>query len=206
MKGLTIGVLGLQGDIEEHVLSTEMALKKMTLQGRVVVAKKPQEIDVLDGLVIPGGESTVQGALSTLNRTISSVRERILNGMPAMGTCAGIVVLAKHVTDHLAGETKQPLMGALDVDIERNSFGRQAESFEADLEIPIMGERRFRGVFIRAPTIKDIDTGVDVLSKLGAQTVAVQQRNILGLTFHPELAADTRLHEHFLRMIAERRQ
>ncbi len=203
MSELTIGVLGFQGDIEEHVSSTMAALEKMGLRGEVVAVKGPEVVEALDGLIIPGGESTVMGSLSTFSKSLSAIGERLRHGMPAMGTCAGVIVLAKRAEDRVVGETHQPLIGTLDADVERNSFGRQADSFEVDLEIPIVGGDRFRGVFIRAPSIRSVGPGVEVLSKLDGQIVAVRQGRILGLTFHPELAGDTRLHEYFLGMASK---
>lgn len=199
----TIGILGLQGDIEEHIASTQRALQRMGSEGEVLVVKNSKEIEALDGLIIPGGESTVMGLLSNADKTMSKIAERLAAGMPAMATCAGVIMLARDAVDHVVGETRQPLVGALDVKVERNYFGRQSDSFEADLEIPIIGEGRFRGVFIRAPAITDIGSGVRVLSKLGGHIVAVQQGGILGLTFHPELVPDTRLHEYFLGIVSK---
>jgi 5'-phosphate synthase pdxT subunit len=203
LSGLTIGVLGFQGDIEEHLASTKIALQRMAIAGSAIVAKTPDAIDALDGLIIPGGESTVMGSLSTFNMTISRIKERIQAGMPALGTCAGVIMLAKHTKDRVVGETGQPLLGTLDIGVERNSFGRQSDSFEADLEMPIIGENRFRGVFIRAPAITDVGPKTKVLSKLDGKIVAVQEGRTIGLTFHPELARDTRLHEHFLRIVGD---
>ncbi len=201
---MTIGVLGFQGDIEEHLASTETALRRMTLDGSVTVVKRPEDIDGIDGLIIPGGESTVMGSLSSFNMAISRIRDRIRAGMPAMGTCAGVIMLARQTKDRVVGEMEQPQIGTLDIGVERNSFGRQSDSFEADLDMPIVGDKRFRGVFIRAPVITDVGPNVKVLSKLDGKMVAVQEGKTLGLTFHPELAEDTRLHEHFLRMVGER--
>lgn len=205
MSELTIGILGFQGDIEEHLRSTEAALEKMALSGKLVAVKDPGAIEVLDGLIIPGGESTVMGSLSTFSKTISSIAERLHAGMPAMGTCAGVIMLARRASDRVVGQTQQQLIGALDVSVERNSFGRQSDSFEADLDIPIIGKKEFHGIFIRAPAIKSVGPEVDVLSTLDGEIVAVQQGHVLGLTFHPELAADTRLHEHFLGMLTHAR-
>lgn len=204
MSRMTIGVLGFQGDIEEHLASTETALRRMTLDGSVTVVKRPEDIDGIDGLIIPGGESTVMGSLSSFNMAISRIRDRIRAGMPAMGTCAGVIMLARQTKDRVVGEMEQPQIGTLDIGVERNSFGRQSDSFEADLDMPIVGDKRFRGVFIRAPVITDVGPNVKVLSKLDGKMVAVQEGKTLGLTFHPELAEDTRLHEHFLRMVGER--
>jgi 5'-phosphate synthase pdxT subunit len=121
--------------------------------------------------------------------------------MPALGTCAGLILLSKKVLDRVVGNTNQPLLGVLDVVVERNAFGRQRESFEADLDIPTLGKKTFKGVFIRAPAIRETGPQVDVLAKLNEVTVAVQQHNMIGTAFHPELAGDTRLHEFFINAV-----
>jgi 5'-phosphate synthase pdxT subunit len=201
MKELTIGVLGLQGAIEEHVAATSLALEKMGLKGNVLWVKTIEDVQAVDGLIIPGGESTVMGGLSTPNQTLEAIRERIYDGMPVLGTCAGLVLLAKRVYDRVVGEPNQPLLGVMDVVVERNAFGRQRESFEADLDIIALGEKRFKGVFIRSPAIRETGPQVEVLSKLDDVKVAVQQHNMVGTAFHPELTEDTRLHQFFVNMI-----
>jgi len=202
MKELTIGVLGLQGAIEEHVAATNSAFKKMRLKGNVPLVKTIDDVQSVDGLIIPGGESTVIGELSNLNQILHTAKHRIHDGMPVLGTCAGLVLLAKKTYDRVVGETSQPLLGAMDVVVERNAFGRQKESFEADLDIPTLGEKRFRGVFIRAPAVRETGPQVKVLSKLNEVVVAVQQHNMVGTAFHPELTEDTRLHQFFINMVA----
>lgn len=201
---MIIGVLGLQGAIQEHARSTEMALKEIARQGRIVAVKTPKEMELLDGLIIPGGESTVQCGLSAQNGTLSSIKERIREGLPVMATCAGVIMLARNATDRAVSDLELPLVGALDVRVERNSIGRQRNSFVTELQIPIIGEKTFKGVFIRAPSIKSAGKGVEVLSKLDDQIVAVQERRLLGVTFHPELVKDVRLHVYFLDMIVAR--
>jgi 5'-phosphate synthase pdxT subunit len=168
-----------------------------------MAAKKADELKSLDGLIIPGGESTVMGGLSNFNRTITLIKERVRGGMPVMGTCSGLIMLAKKVYDRVVGETNQPTLGVLDAAVERNAFGRQRESFEADLVIPAIGEGRFRGIFIRAPVVKETGPDVQILSRLNDSIVAVRQGTILGTSFHPELTNDSRLHQYFLRMVAE---
>jgi 5'-phosphate synthase pdxT subunit len=123
--------------------------------------------------------------------------------MPVLGTCAGLIMLSKRAYDKVVGETKQKLFGMLDVVIERNAFGRQHESFEVDLEIPILGRDLFRGIFIRAPIINNVGENVTILTKLNDKIVAVKQNNIIGTSFHPELSADRRLHELFIKNILE---
>jgi 5'-phosphate synthase pdxT subunit len=201
LKELTIGVLGLQGDIEEHVAATRLALEKKSVKGSVVLVKTAESVEAVDGLIIPGGESTVMGGLSSLKQTLQTTQERIQDGMPVLGTCAGLILLSKKVLDRVVGKTNQPLLGVMDIVIERNAFGRQRESFEADLDIPAVGEKRFRGVFIRAPAIRETGPQVNVLSKLNDVTVAAQQHNMIGTAFHPELAGDTRIHEFFINAV-----
>jgi 5'-phosphate synthase pdxT subunit len=201
LKELTIGVLGLQGAVEEHVAATSLALKKMELEGNVLWVKTVEDAKFVGGLIVPGGESTVMGALSNLNQTLQTIKQKIYGGMPVLGTCAGLILLAKKAYDRVVGETKQPLLGVMDVVVERNAFGRQRESFEADIDIPALGEKRFRGVFIRAPAVRETGPQVEVLSRLNDAAVAVQQRNMIGTAFHPELSEDTRLHQFFIDMI-----
>ncbi len=203
---LTIGILGLQGDIEEHTAAILLALEKEKIEGSATPVKTAKDVEAIDGLIIPGGESTVIGQMASFNRTLESVKQRIDNGMPVLGTCAGLIMLAKKTYDRVVGEITQPTLGVMDIVIQRNSFGRQRESFEADLDIPILGERKFKGVFIRAPTIREAGSDVKTLSRFNDTIVAVKERNIIGTAFHPELTDDSRLHEYFLHNIAETTQ
>ena len=198
---MKIGVLGFQGDIEEHVAATKEALKKLKIEGSVAVVKTPDELQEIDALIIPGGESTVIGGLALFNKSLNVIKDRIRNGMPVLGTCAGMIMLANRTYDRVVGETKQPLLAVLDVLVERNSFGRQRESFETELEVSINGMEKLRGVFIRAPSIREVNQGIETLAKLDGQVVAVRQNNIIGTCFHPELSGDTRLHEYFVKTI-----
>ncbi|MCS7140672.1 MAG: pyridoxal 5'-phosphate synthase glutaminase subunit PdxT [Candidatus Nitrosocaldus sp.] len=221
--GITVGVLALQGDVEENVSAAKTALNNLGMQGNVIQVKYPEHLASIDGLIIPGGESTVIGTLAMLNGSLKVIRDRINAGMPVLGTCAGMIVLAKRAYDRVVGETRQQLLNLLDVTVERNAFGRQIDSFEADLRIGVLGEKPFRGVFIRAPVVRSVGSGVDVLARLegdgrdgsgdggsaasssSSKIVAVQQGNMIGTSFHPELS-DTRLHEYFLRLVREYRQ
>ncbi|HEX2409192.1 MAG TPA: pyridoxal 5'-phosphate synthase glutaminase subunit PdxT [Nitrososphaeraceae archaeon] len=204
MSSIKIGVLGIQGDIEENILSTEETLKNQNLQGTVESVRYSESIAELDGLILPGGESTVIGnLLSIQGKVFQTIEKRITEGMPVLGTCAGLIMLSKRAYDKVVGETKQKLFGMLDVVIERNAFGRQHESFEVDLEIPILGKDLFRGIFIRAPIINNVGENVSILTKLNDKIVAVKQNNIIGTSFHPELSADRRLHELFIKDILE---
>jgi len=206
LSELTIGVFGLQGDIEEHMAAAKLALNRMGLDGEVLWVKNVDEVKIVDGLIIPGGESTVIGRLAIYNETLKIIKERIYDNMPILGTCAGLIILAKKIYDRVVGSVDQPLLGVMDIVVERNAFGRQRESFEADLEIPVLGEKLFRGVFIRAPTIRETGPEVNVLSKLNDVIVAARQHNIFGVVFHPELTGDTRLHEYFLRITLDSKE
>ena len=202
MSNIKVGVLGIQGDIEENILSTDEALKKLNLRGTVESVRYSESIAELDGLILPGGESTVIGnLLSIQGKVFQTIEKKIKEGMPVLGTCAGLIMLSKRTYDKVVGETK--LFGMLDVVIERNAFGRQHESFEVDLEIPVLGKEPFRGIFIRSPVVNNIGESVTILTKLNDKIVAVKQNNIIGTSFHPELSADIRLHELFIKDSAE---
>ena len=198
---MKIGILGFQGDVEEHVAITREALLKLGVDGDVVVVKTPDELREVDALIIPGGESTVIGGLALFNKSLSLIKEKVREGMPVFGTCAGMIMLATRTYDRVVGETKQPLIGVLDILVERNSFGRQRESFETELDVSIDGMEKLKGVFIRAPSIREVNQGVEALARLDGQIVAVRQNKIIGTCFHPELSGDTRLHEYFIKMV-----
>ncbi|MFN2433791.1 MAG: pyridoxal 5'-phosphate synthase glutaminase subunit PdxT [Nitrososphaeraceae archaeon] len=200
---LLIGVLALQGDIEENIKATTDALREMNLKGNVISVRYPDEIMKVDGLIIPGGESTVMGLLLSLkNGLLDSITKVLQDRLPIMGTCAGMIVLAKQSYDKVVGNKKQLLLGALDIEIERNSFGRQYDSFESTLEISGIGND-FKGIFIRAPSVISTGSGVQILSKFDGKIVAVQQENIIGTSFHPELSGDTRMHRLFIELITK---
>ncbi len=202
MSNIKVGVLGIQGDIEENVLATAEALKKLNLRGTVESVRYSESIADLDGLILPGGESTVIGSLLSIQgKVFQTIEKKITEGMPVLGTCAGLIMLSKRTYDKVVGETKQKLFGMLDVVIERNAFGRQHESFEADLEIPVLGKEPFRGIFIRSPIVNNVGESVTILTKLNDKIVAVKQNNIIGTSFHPELSSDRRLHELFIKDI-----
>jgi pyridoxal 5'-phosphate synthase pdxT subunit len=200
---LLIGVLALQGDVEENINATTEALTEMNLKGKVISVRYPDEILKLDGLIIPGGESTVVGLLLSIkNGLLDSINKVLQNRLPIMGTCAGMIVLAKKSYDKVVGNKKQLLLGALDIEIERNSFGRQYDSFESILEISGIGND-FKGIFIRSPTVISTGSRVQILSKFDGKIVAVQQENIIGTSFHPELSGDNRMHRLFIELITK---
>ncbi len=199
-KSVTIGVLGFQGDIEENIAATKQALQEMQVEGNVELVRYPEEVERVDGLILPGGESTVQSTLAAIQRSLPVIKKRISEGMPVMGTCAGMILLSRRAFDRLVGDTKQKLIGNLDIVIERNAFGRQGDSFEADLAIGMLGKEAFKGVFIRAPAVSEVGKDVEVIAKFNNKVVAVKQKNIIGTAFHPELSGDSRMHRHLVKM------
>jgi len=202
MKELQIGILAVQGDIEENLSATNLALKDLGVEGKAVAVKYADEISKVDGLILPGGESTVIGTLAKLSGATQVIKDRIDDGMPVLGTCAGMIMLAKRAYDKVVGETRQQLLNVLDIVVERNAFGRQSDSFEADLNIKMIGDESFKGVFIRAPIVTETGKGVDVVTTLNSKIVAVKQGNVVGTAFHPELSGDTRLHRYFAQLVA----
>lgn len=201
MTELNIGVLALQGDVEENIISTKEALIDLNEKGTVHSVKTSEQIAQLDGLIIPGGESTMMGELSLVNGSLKTIKEKIEKGMPVFGICAGLILLSKDTQDRVMGKTNQPLLELLDIGIERNSFGRQHESFEAEISMNNMPNSKFHGVFIRAPSILEVGDGVEIISKFDDKIVAVKKDNILGTSFHPELTSDCSIHKYFVNMI-----
>ncbi len=193
-------MLGLQGDIEEHLAALDRARSTSGVEGESILVKSLDDVKKIHALIIPGGESTVMGGLSSVKGILPTLRERIGNGLPTLGTCAGMITLAKRVRDRVVGETSQTLIGTMDITVERNSFGRQRESFEADLKLDVPGAGKFHGVFIRAPSVNSLGQGVKELARLGDVVVAVQQGNMIGTAFHPELSGSTILHEHLIKL------
>ncbi|MGB9125662.1 MAG: pyridoxal 5'-phosphate synthase glutaminase subunit PdxT [Nitrosotalea sp.] len=201
MSGISIGVLAVQGDVAENIMAAKMALEDLGLEGIVSEVKTPEQMSDLDGLIIPGGESTVIGTLSMVNGLLKKIKEKIAAGMPVFGICAGMIMLSKKAKDRVLGDMDQPLLDFLDVKIERNAFGRQKDSFESEISIDKIGISKFPGVFIRAPSILEIGKDVEVLSKFNEKIIAVKQGNILGTSFHPELTGDLALHKYFVNLI-----
>ncbi len=198
---VNIGILGMQGDVAENIAATKAALAKSGLKGNVRGVKTPSEISKLDALIIPGGESTMMGQMSLVNGAIKTIKEKIQQGMPVFGICAGLILLSKTAKDRVVGKMDQPLLDLLDVRVERNSFGRQRDSFEAEISAESIGIPKSRGVFIRAPSIEGLGKGVETVSKFNEKVVAVKQGNILGVSFHPELTSDVSWHKYFVSMI-----
>jgi len=198
---LNIGILSIQGDVQENFLSTTSAIEQLGLDAKVYEVKTPDEISQLDGLIIPGGESTTIGQLSLVNGSLKILKEKIESGMPVLGICAGMIMLSKTADDRVMGKTDQPLLDILDIKLERNSFGRQKESFESYVSMDSIGIPKFNGVFIRAPSVSDVGSGVEILSKFNERIIAVKKGNVIGTAFHPELTEDTSLHKFFVNLI-----
>jgi 5'-phosphate synthase pdxT subunit len=200
---LLIGVLALQGDVEENIRAATNTLEEMNQKGKVISVRYPEEIMKIDGLIIPGGESTVMGLLIAIkNGLLDSINKALQKRLPVMGTCAGMIILAKRSYDRVVGNKKQLLLGALDIEIERNSFGRQYDSFESNLDISGIGND-FKGIFIRAPSVISTGPQVQILSRFDGKIVAVQQENIIVTSFHHELSGDNRMHKLFIEQIVK---
>ena len=185
-----VGVLALQGDVREHVSA-------LTAAGAdPVPVRRVPDLEGLSGIVLPGGESTTMGKLLALFDLLEPLRARIADGLPAYGTCAGMILLASEVLD---GRSDQRLIGGLDITVRRNAFGSQVHSFEQDLEVEGVGE--VHGVFIRAPWVERAGPSVDVLATVGEHPVAVRSGHLLATSFHPELTGDERMHRFFVSMM-----
>ena len=197
---LNLGVLSIQGDVLENILSTKAAIDALGIDGTVTSVKTPEEISKVDGLVIPGGESTTIGQLSLFNGAFITLKDKIDQGMPVLGICAGMILLSKTAKDKVVGKIDQPLLDILDIKLERNSFGRQRESFESDISLNSIGIPTFNGVFIRAPSISDVGSDVEILSKFNEKIVAVKKNNVIAVAFHPELTTDISLHKYFVNL------
>jgi len=194
---MKIVVVGVQGDVEEHVITAKLALKRLGLDGEVTATRRAGVVPKSDVIIIPGGESTTISKLIWEDGIAEEIIEASEEGKPIMGTCAGLIVLAKH-GDEQVERTKTKLLGLLNVKVKRNAFGRQRESFEVDLDVKGIG--KYRAVFIRAPAVVDVGKDVDVLATFEDKIVAVRQGKILGLAFHPELTGDTRIHEYLIKL------
>ena len=194
-----IGVLALQGDVREHVHSLE-AVGARTREVRV-----PEELAGLDGIVLPGGESTTMSHLLERQGLFTPLSDAIAAGLPAYGSCAGLILLAATIVDPRAGQRR---LAAIDMTVQRNAFGSQVDSFETDLVIPVLGTSPVRAVFIRAPWVESVGPEVEVLGRIATESgadriVAVRQGRCLATSFHPELTGDTRVHEFFVNLVRQ---
>jgi len=193
-SGPTIGVLALQGDVREH----EAVLGR--LGAHTIRVRTPEDLDQVEALVIPGGESTTMSKLAVTFGLIEPLRKRVATGMPAYGSCAGMIMLAERLEE---ARPDQETIGGLDVVVRRNAFGRQVDSFEADLSMPLIGDAPMHAVFIRAPWVESVGEGVEVLGRVESgpaegRIVAVRQGHVMATSFHPELTGDERIHEFFV--------
>jgi pyridoxal 5'-phosphate synthase pdxT subunit len=190
---LRIGVLALQGDFAAHM----KMLTNLGVEAKAI--KLPAQLDDLDGIILPGGESTAIGKLMVLYEIHDVLLAKIRAGFPVWGTCAGLILLAKATDNALAG---QPLLASMDIQVRRNAFGSQRESFATDLSVPVLGEAPFHAFFIRGPAVEKVGAGVEVLATLDDGTiVAVREGHLLGTAFHPEVSGDPRFHQYFLRLV-----
>jgi 5'-phosphate synthase pdxT subunit len=186
---IIIGILDLQGDVYEHFQIAQKALDNLNVEGQVIKVRTYEDASKCNGIIISGGESTVIGKLIVENGIKDAI---IKNDIPVFGTCAGMVLLARK-TDY-----EQPLLGLMDMEVKRNAFGRQKDSFEQ--EIDILGEK-YSGVFIRAPAVDEVGDKVQILSQIGNIIIGVKQGKNMAIAFHPELTEDTRLHEYFIKEV-----
>lgn len=193
-RPLPVGVLALQGDFREHIAVVR------GLGAEAVPVRRPGELDGIRGLIIPGGESSVMDKLARTFGLFEPLKTAIAQGLPVYGTCAGLIMLADRLIDAIDGQRS---LGGFDVSVRRNAFGSQLDSFETDIDIPVLGEAPMHAVFIRAPVVESVGEAVTVLGSLGdGRIIAIEQGALLGTSFHPEMTGDTRFHEYFLSKIA----
>jgi len=194
LQDIKVGVLALQGTFIEHIGS----LQQLDVEAPPI--RLPRELDTLDGLIIPGGESTTMLRLMESFGLLQPIREMARDGLSIWGTCAGMILLAKSVSNY-----QMETLGLMDVKIRRNAFGSQIDSFEADLDVPLVGEEPFHAIFIRAPVIEEAKPSVKILSRLPDSTiVAIRQNRLLACAFHPEFTDDLRFHKYFLNMVSQK--
>ena len=207
-----IGVLAVQGDVREHTRALSGLTASSNINAQVSTVRRPRELDEVEALVIPGGESTTMDKLIRAFDLQEPLRKRIADGMPVYGSCAGMSMLADRIAD---ARPDQQTLGGLDITVRRNAFGRQVDSFEEDLHIPAIADRTtapeghpatFKAVFIRAPWVEELGDGVEVLATVetgpaAGRVVAIRAGNLLATSFHPEVTGDRRIHEYFMQMV-----
>lgn len=194
-----IGILALQGDFREHA----WAVERLGAESRLI--RLPRDLEGVDALILPGGESTVMGKLMVAYDVVEPLRKLLAQGIPAWGTCAGMILLSQETDNALAG---QPLLASMNMRTRRNAFGAQRESFETMLDVPAIGAEPYHAVFIRGPIVEEVGEGVEVLARIAApepNIVAVRQNLLLATAFHPEVTGDLRFHEYFLGMVEQAR-
>ncbi|MDR7459765.1 MAG: pyridoxal 5'-phosphate synthase glutaminase subunit PdxT [Armatimonadota bacterium] len=187
---MRVGILALQGDVAEHAA----VVRACGAENREV--RRPEDLAGVEALIIPGGESTTIGRLMARVGLDEAIRERVEQGLPVLGTCAGAILLARE-----ARGGRPPLLEVMDIAVARNAYGRQRESFEADIHVPPLGSAPLRVAFIRAPVIEAVGPAVQVLASFGGQPVLVRQDRLLAATFHPEVLGETALHRYFLETV-----
>jgi pyridoxal 5'-phosphate synthase pdxT subunit len=198
-RKLRIGVLALQGDFEAHLKALQQAASEMGIEIEAKPIRLPAQLTEIDGIIIPGGESTTIGKLMVLYGLDTILQQKIAEGVPIWGTCAGLILLAKETDNGMVG---QPLLASMHIKVRRNAFGSQRESFETDLSVPALGEAPFHAFFIRGPSIEAVGPEVETLATLDDGTiVAVREGTLLGTAFHPEVSGDPRFHHYFLRIV-----
>jgi pyridoxal 5'-phosphate synthase pdxT subunit len=196
---LRIGVLALQGDFAAHLKALQLAALAMGIDIEAKAIRLPAQLAEIDGIILPGGESTTIGKLVVLYGFDTVLQQKIAEGVPVWGTCAGLILLAKETDNALVG---QPLLASMHIRVRRNAFGSQRESFETDLTVPVLGEAPFHAFFIRGPSIEAVGPEVETLATLDDGTiVAVREGTLLGTAFHPEVSGDPRFHQYFLRIV-----
>ncbi len=195
---MRIGIIAIQGNIEEHVSAIKEASRIAKIGSEIIKIKHKGIVQSCDAIIIPGGESTTIGRLMEREGISSEIKKVAHAGIPIMGTCAGLILLAKH-GDEQVEKTEQPLLELMDIRVNRNAFGRQRESFEAQVDFKGL-DSPFNAVFIRAPCITEAGRGVEILSRYDYAIVAARQKNLLALAFHPELTRDFRIHIYFMKM------
>lgn len=192
----TVGVLSFQGDVSEHLEMIKRA------GGNPMPVKRPHELQLVDALIIPGGESTTVGRLLKETGLDAAIEKRVNKGMPVWGTCMGAILLAKNLQDNLID---QPTLKLMNISVRRNAYGRQRESFEEEIPIPVLDEKAFPCVFIRAPEIEKTGPGVEILASFQGKPVLVEEGNLMASSFHSEIAGDARIHRYFMKKIGRER-
>jgi 5'-phosphate synthase pdxT subunit len=190
---MKVGVLALQGDVREHISSL------LACDVEAVAVRRAQEIESIDALVLPGGESTTIAQLAEVFGIFDLIKNKINSGMPVYGSCAGMILLAEQILDAKVG---QKTFGGLDITVRRNAFGRQVDSFESDIAFNDGSDQAIRAVFIRAPWVEKIGATVEVLASVDSHPVAVRSKTALATSFHPELTGDNRIHRYFIEQVA----
>jgi 5'-phosphate synthase pdxT subunit len=190
---MKVGVLALQGDVREHISSL------LACDVEAVAVRRAQEIESIDALVLPGGESTTIAQLAEVFGIFDLIKNKINSGMPVYGSCAGMILLAEQILDAKVG---QKTFGGLDITVRRNAFGRQVDSFESDIAFNNGADQAIRAVFIRAPWVEKIGATVEVLASVDSHPVAVRSKTALATSFHPELTGDNRIHRYFIEQVA----